>query len=233
MMLNYFVHYTQGPKIDRKKNKYNALMKIGRLHVLTDFHFQQQYTHQQLAYYAIQGGADVIQFRQKKGAIRHKFHEAQLTAELCTSENTPLLINDHVDMAMALKTAGVHLGRADFPLQEAREILGDDYIIGATANSIKDVHKVKDLPIDYIGFGPMYSSYSKEKPGSTQSMDTLREVCSLTPLPIIAISGIQVDRLSELFDSGVHGIAVMTAITTAENPQAATERFRNEIDRLV
>lgn len=208
-------------------------MKLGRLHVLTDFHFQQQYTHHQLAYYAIQGGADVIQFRQKKGSVRHKFHEARLTAEICKAENTPLLIDDHIDIALALKTAGVHLGKEDFPVEEARMVLGGDYIIGATANSLKEIQKIKDLPIDYIGFGPMYSSHSKGKPGSRHSMDTLREVCSMTDLPIIAISGIKVERVEELLEAGAYGIAVMTAISTAEDPRAETERFRNEIDRLV
>lgn len=208
-------------------------MKLGRLHVLTDFHFQQQYSHQQLAYYAIQGGADVIQFRQKDGAIRHKFHEAQLAADICRSEHTPLLIDDHVDIALALGASGVHLGKSDFPIIEARDILGKDAVIGATANSIKEVQQIMDLPIDYIGFGPVYSSSSKSKPSSLQGTETLKEVCKITSLPIIAISGIKVDRVEELLDAGAYGIAVMTAITTAENPQAATEQFRNEIDRLV
>ena len=208
-------------------------MKLGRLHVLTDFHFQQQYSHQQLAYYAIQGGADVIQFRQKAGSIRHKFHEAKLAADICRSENIPLLIDDHVDIALALGATGVHLGKSDFPAIEARKVLGEDAVIGATANSIKDVQQVMDLPIDYIGFGPLYSSTSKAKPSSLQSMETLKEVCKMTNLPIIAISGIKVERVEELLEAGAYGIAVMTAITTAENPQAATELFRNEIDRLV
>ena len=208
-------------------------MKLGRLHVLTDFHFQQQYTHQQLAYYAIQGGADVIQFRQKEGSIRHKYHEAQLTAEICKSENKPLLIDDHIDLALALEATGVHLGKSDFPIAEARRVLGDGYVIGATANSIKDVKQIVDLPIDYIGFGPVYASSSKAKPASLQGIDVLREVCKMTTIPVIAISGIKVDKVKEVFDAGAYGIAVMTAITTADDPQAETERFRNEIDRVV
>ena len=207
-------------------------MKLGRLHVLTDFHFQQQYSHQQLAYYAIQGGADVIQFRQKEGAIRYKFHEAMLTAEICKSEQTPLLINDHVDLALALKTAGVHLGKSDFPIAEARKMLGEDAIVGATANSVNEVKQVMQLPIDYIGFGPVYSSSSKPKPASLQGIDILREVCQMTDLPVIAISGIKVDRVEEVLDAGAYGIAVMTAITTAPDPKVATEQFRHEIDRL-
>ena len=208
-------------------------MKLGRLHVLTDFHFQQQYSHHQLAYYAIQGGADVIQFRQKEGAMRHKFHEAQCTAEICAAENTPLIIDDHVDIALALKAAGVHLGKSDFPIEKARAVLGEDTIIGATANSLKDIQQVIRLPIDYIGFGPVYASSSKSKPSSLQSVDILREVCEMTDIPIIAISGIKVERVEELLSAGAYGVAVMTAITTAEDPQAETERFRNEIDRLV
>lgn len=207
-------------------------MKIGRLHVLTDFHFQQRFPHHELAQRAIAGGADTIQFRQKKGAIRQKLHEARLTADVCNKHNVPLIINDHLDIVLALNTRGIHLGKTDFPIQDARNVLGKDYIIGATANSIKDVIRIQELDIDYIGFGPVYPSSSKDNPASLQGIHTLREVCKMARVPVIAISGIKSGLVEEVLDAGAHGVAVMTAISTSRDPQAETERFRNEIERL-
>ena len=208
-------------------------MKPGRLHVLTDFHFQQRFPHHELARLAIEGGAHAIQFRQKKGDIRQKLHEARLTAQVCKDLNTTLIIDDHIDIALALRAQGVHLGKTDFPIEDARAILGKNYLIGATANSIKEVMRIQQLDVDYIGFGPVYPSSSKSKPGSLQGIKRLREVCTLTDIPVIAISGIKVGRVEEVLDAGAYGVAVMTAISTARDPRKETALFRNEIDRLV
>ncbi len=208
-------------------------MKIGRLHVLTDYHFQQEYTHSELARLAIEGGADLIQFRQKSGTIRHKLHGARLTARVCKAYKTPLIIDDHIDIAMALEATGVHLGRTDFPLPEARAILGAEYLIGATANSMKQALRANEHGADYIGFGPIYPSHSKNNPAPLQGLNTLEDVCKSVDVPVIAISGITVDRVIEVFDAGAFGVAVMTAISTSSDPLSATVAFREEIDRLL
>ena len=207
-------------------------MKPGRLHVLTDFHFQQRYPHHALARLAIEGGADTIQFRQKKGAIRQKLYEARLTAEVCKELNTPLIIDDHVDIALALNAQGVHLGKSDFPIQDARNVLKGNFLIGATANSIREALQIQKKNVDYIGFGPVYSSASKDNPGALQGLKALEEVCTVVDVPVIAISGIKVGRVEEVLNAGAYGVAVMTAISTASDPRRETELFRNELDRL-
>ena len=208
-------------------------MKIGRLHVLTDFYFQQRYTHHELARLAIEGGADTIQFRQKAGTIRHKLYGARPTAEVCKQYGVPLIIDDHLDITLALHVAGVHLGRTDFPLEEARSILGTNRIIGATANSMRQALRADQHGADYIGFGPIYPSLSKSNPSALQGLSNLREVCASVRAPVIAISGITVDRVEEVLEAGAHGVAVMTAITTAPDPREATAEFRLAIDQLV
>ncbi|MFW5973743.1 MAG: thiamine phosphate synthase, partial [Bacteroidota bacterium] len=110
-------------------------MNIGRLHVLTDFHFQQRYSHGELAQLAIRGGADTIQFRQKIGNVRHLIAQLIDVIEVCRRHDVPLIVNDRVDLALMDGVSRVHLGQNDFPIDLARSILGDDAIIGATATT--------------------------------------------------------------------------------------------------
>ncbi len=205
-------------------------MKFGRLHVLTDFLFQQRYTHAALAELAIKGGADVIQFRQKAGPIRHKLYAAHLTAEVCVNHDIPLLVDDHLDIMQAVNAQGIHLGRTDFPIGDARRILGPDAIIGGTGNTLKQAIEAWEEGADYVGFGPIYYSQSKANVADIQGIKALEEVCKTVSVPVIAIAGITVDKVEEVLDAGAYGIAIMSAISTHDAPQDATRAFRTAID---
>ncbi len=109
---------------------------VGRLHFLTDFTFQQRHGHAALAELAIRGGADTIQFRQKEGTLRDILVSAHAVAEVCRRLGVPLLVDDRVDVALAVGAAGVHLGQTDMPLADARRVLGPDAIIGITAPAV-------------------------------------------------------------------------------------------------
>lgn len=206
---------------------------IGRLHVLTDFYFQQRYGHAELARLVIAGGADTVQFRQKFGGIRHKLYEARRTAAVCREAGVPLIIDDHIDIALAVEADGVHLGQEDFPVAEARRILGPDYIIGATATTVEQAVEAWQAGADYIGFGPVFPTASKANPASVKGIEGLRAVCQAVPIPVIAIAGITVQRVRPVLEAGAHGVAVMSAITTAPDPQAATAQFRMEIESVL
>jgi thiamine-phosphate pyrophosphorylase len=208
-------------------------MKFGRLHVLTDFLFQQHYSHETLARLAIEGGADVIQFRQKAGPIRHKLYAAHRTARVCAEGNVPLLINDHLDIVQAVEAQGVHLGRTDFPIEDARRVLGPDAIIGGTGNTLKQAIQAWEEGADYVGFGPIYYSQSKANVADIQGLSTLEEVCQTVTVPVIAIAGITADRVPDVLAAGAYGIAVMSASSTTEDPRAATRAFRDAIDRFL
>lgn len=201
-------------------------MAIGRLHVLTDYHFQQRFSHAELARLAIQGGADTIQFRQKTGTIRHLLHEARATAEVCAEAKIPLIIDDHVDLAQAVQAAGVHLGQTDLPVREARAILGPDAVIGATATNVDQALQAADAGASYIGFGPVFTTFSKANPASVKGLVGLEEVCNAVSLPVIAIAGITPQRVRSVLNAGAYGVAVMTAISLAERPDQMTARFR-------
>ena len=208
-------------------------MPIGRLHVLTDFFFQQRFSHAELARLAISGGADAIQFRQKTGALRHKLYEARRVADVCAEADVPLLIDDHLDVSLAVGADGVHLGQEDFPVQEARRLLGPDALVGATATTVAQALQAQEDGANYIGFGPVFSTRSKANPASTKGLDGLAAVCRAVTLPVIAIAGITPSRVPSVLEAGAHGVAVLSAIVLADQPDRATALFRQTIDDVL
>jgi thiamine-phosphate pyrophosphorylase len=203
---------------------------IGTLHVLTDFHLQQQHTHAELARMAIRGGADSIQFRQKHGGIQNILIEARSVASVCRDASLPLIVDDRIDVAQAVGAPGVHLGQNDFPVEAAREILGPDAIIGASATKPGQAAAAYEQGADYIGFGPVFPTTSKRNPKSVKGPEGLADACVAVPVPVIAIGGITHDRVRPALSAGAHGVAVLSAVATAKHPERATARFRAAID---
>lgn len=204
--------------------------KVGRLHVITDFKLQQERSHANLARLALRGGADTIQFRQKHGGIRNVLSQARETQAVCTDASMPLIVNDRVDVAHAIGAAGVHLGQEDFPIADARALLGPDAIIGATANKVSQVIDAYEQGATYVGLGPVFETSSKRNPSSVAGLELLSEACDAVPIPVIAIGGITHDRVRPALESGAHGVAVLSAVATSKNPERAAARFRAAID---
>ncbi|HEX7070399.1 MAG TPA: thiamine phosphate synthase [Rhodothermales bacterium] len=208
-------------------------MALGRLHVLTDFHFQQRFSHAELCALAVRGGADTMQFRQKFGGIRHRLLEARRAQAVCQEAGVPFVINDALDIALAIGAAGVHLGQADFPIAEARRLLPPDAIVGATASSVREAERAWRDGATYIGFGPVFPTNSKANPTAVRGLDGLAAVCAAVPIPVIAIAGITAARIASVIDAGAYGVAVMTAITNADDPEAATRAVREALDEAL
>lgn len=206
---------------------------IGRLHVLTDFHLQQERTHAELARLAIRGGADTIQFRQKHGGIPNMLIEARKVAAVCADASTPLIVDDRIDIAQAVESNGVHLGQEDFPVDAARTVLGPDIVIGATATKTHQVVEAYEMGADYIGFGPVFPTTSKRNPKSVKGPEGLSTACDAVPIPVIAIGGVTHDRVRPALEAGAHGVAVLSAVVTANDPEQATARFRASIDGVL
>ncbi len=204
-------------------------MEIGRLHIITDFWFQQRHSHAALATMAIAGGADCIQFRQKHGSSRHLVAEAKKTADVCKEADIPLIVNDQIDVALAVRADGVHLGQEDLPVAAARHILGEQFVIGATATTLAQAKKAQDEGASYVGFGPVYPTSSKANPAAVKGVDALLQVCAAVNIPVIAIAGITADRVSEVMHAGAHGIAVMTAVSLARDPTSAVRELAERV----
>ena len=203
---------------------------IGELHVLTDYHLQQEHSHAELARMAIRGGADSIQFRQKHGGIQNILIEARSVANVCQDASLPLIVDDRIDVAQAVGAMGIHLGQTDFPVDAARDVLGPDVVIGATATKPGQAAEAYEQGADYIGFGPVFPTTSKRNPKSVKGPEGLATACEAVPIPVIAIGGITHDRVRPALDAGAHGVAVLSAVATANDPEQATARFRAAIN---
>ncbi len=207
--------------------------RIGRFHVLTDLRFQQRFSHAELARFAAEGGADTIQFRQKSGSVRDMLAEAKHAASVCREQDVPFLVNDRLDVALACRADGIHLGQQDFPVREARRILGTEAIIGGTVTTVEEALAMQEAGADYVGFGPVFPTTSKDNPAPVKGLANLAQVCAAVRIPVLAIAGISVERIGPVIRTGAHGVAVMTAVTTAENPARAARAFREELDTVI
>lgn len=199
-----------------------AMKKIGRLHVLTDTVLQSRFSHLQLAGLAIKGGAETIQLRQKAGSTRQMIDTARQMKELCQEARVTFIVNDRIDIAIASGADGVHLGQDDFPIPLARRLLGENSIIGGSAATLEEAEKCLRDGADYIGFGPVYPTTSKDDAGPVSGIEILREVVESVSLPIIAIGGISPENAARVLEAGAHGIAVISAVCCQEDPKRAT-----------
>ena len=203
------------------------MKKIGRLHVITDVVLQDRFSHSALAQMAVAGGADAIQFRQKEGSTRALIETAIAVKHACG--DVPLIVNDRVDVAIAAEADGVHLGQDDFPIKKARDLLGEDAMIGGTAKTLAQARQCIEQGADYIGFGPIYATGSKSDAGMVKGLEDLREMVSGVNIPIIAIGGIAIENAGEVMRAGAHGIAVISAVCCQPDPTEATQRLMDQL----
>lgn len=203
---------------------------IGRLHVITDTVLQTQWSHAELAQMAGASGADVVQYRDKRqrdDATRASVARA-LRAEL--PDSVQVIVNDHVQVAREVGADGVHLGAADLPVHEARRMLGPSIRIGATANSLEEALRRFEEPIDYLGVGPVFGTTSKADPAPRMGLDVLARIVGESPVPVIAIGGIEPRDVEAVLQSGAHGIAVLSGVVCQPDPRAAVRCYRHALD---
>jgi len=206
---------------------------IGRLHILTDTHLQQRYSHYQLTEMAIAGGAEVIQYRNKNPLTREDFTELSAIRALTLHHGVTFLINDYVEVAIACKADGVHVGIQDTDPVTARVRLIEGGIgspvIGATVHSLEELYALPESSIDYIGCGPVFGTNSKKTGLPAMGLEKLNEICSQSSFPVIAIGNIRPDFVQATLAAGAHGIAVLGAVCLAENPEVSTHTFATQI----
>lgn len=202
---------------------------IGRLHVITDEVLQDRFDHITLARLALEGGAQVVQYREKRDvADSDRLRVASAIGMLCLDHGATLIINDRPDLA-ALVGAGVHLGPTDLPVRRARRLVSG--CVGATANSVEMAVRVAAEHPDYLGCGPVFGTTSKgDSPPPTLGLDGLRTLCAAVERPVIAIGSITLERVPAVLEAGAHGIAVIGAVCLADDPARATSRLRDAID---
>lgn len=208
---------------------------VGRLHVITDEVLQSRFSHVELALAAAAGGADVVQYREKRPVSTRAMIEVvcAMQAEIASHE-TAILVDDRVDVALAADAKAVHLGRDDLPPEVARRLLGPDALIGGTANSLEEAVRVAQQPIDYLGVGPVFGTTSKgDRAAPMMGLARFSEICAAVPIPVIAIGGITVERVADTLSAGAYGVAVLSAVVCQDDPEQAARAFATEIARVL
>ncbi len=205
------------------------MKKIGKLCVITDTAVQKKYSHFELAKMAVKGGADIIQLRDKFLPTNELIEEAVKISAYCKKHSVLFLVNDRVDIAMISDADGVHLGKEDIPVQGARKLLGRKKIIGGTAHSLKEAKQREKEGADYIGYGHIYATGSKFKPEKPKGTGELSIIVKKIKTPILAIGGIGIEKIPELKQTGVHGVAVIGSVVKNKNPQKAVKELRKAI----
>ena len=205
------------------------MKKIGRLCVITDTNVQNKYSHFELAKMAVKGGADIIQLRDKLLPTSELIKEALKISSYCKKHKVLFLVNDRVDIAMISDADGVHLGKEDIPVQEARKLLGRKKIIGGTAHSMKEAIQREKEGADYIGYGHIYATGSKFKPEKPKGTAELSKIVNKIKTPVLAIGGIGIENIPGVLQTGVHGAAVIGSVVKNKNPQKAVKELREAI----
>lgn len=180
---------------------------------------------------ALQGGVTFLQIREKDRSTREYIALAEKVHALTRKYNVPLIIDDRVDVALAMDAEGVHVGQSDMPVATARRLLGEGKIIGATAKTVPQAMEAYAQGADYLGVGAIYPTTTKVKTVLT-STDTLRDICNAVPIPANAIGGLNKDNIDVLAGIPIAGICVVSAIMKAGDPKVAAEDLKARAQEL-
>ena len=174
---------------------------------------------------AIKGGTTVVQLREKTASTKEFYDLALRVKEITSRYGVPLLINDRIDIALAVDSEGVHIGQDDMPADIAREIIGEDKILGVSASTVEEAKKAEKDSADYIGSGAVFPTATKDDADSV-SKEELKEIVDSIDIPVVAIGGITVENANTLKGSGIAGFSVVSAIMSAEDPKVASKKLK-------
>ncbi len=174
---------------------------------------------------AAAAGVRLFQYRDKQASMRQAYERAKQLRAVAHELRVTFLVNDRCDLALAIDANGVHLGQDDLPVHHARRLLGFGKLIGLSTHNVEQVSAAAQFDLDYIGFGPIFATTSKEHPDPVVSLEGLRAARALTKLPLFAIGGITAERYAEVLEAGANGAAVISAILRAADIATAVRTF--------
>jgi len=177
---------------------------------------------------SILGGATIVQLREKDVTSREFYAIAAKIKAITDKYNVPLIINDRLDIALAVGAFGVHIGQSDMPCIIARQVLGKDKIIGVSVHTLEEALEAEKDGADYLGCGAVFSTSTK-KDATNVSYDQLKEIKAKVKIPVVAIGGINEKNLSQLKGTNIDGVAIVSAILGEENIKEATENLKGNI----
>ena len=174
---------------------------------------------------AIKGGTTIVQLREKTASTKEFYDLALKVKEITSRYGVPLLINDRIDIALAVDSEGVHIGQDDMPADIAREIIGEEKILGVSASTVEEAKKAEIDSADYIGSGAVFPTATKDDADSV-SKEELKEIADSIDIPVVAIGGITIENAHTLKGSGIAGFSVVSAIMSAEDPKEASGKLK-------
>lgn len=202
------------------------------LYAVTDRHWLGDSTLLEQVEQSIEGGATFIQLREKDLDNEHFMNEAVELKALCQKYKIPFVINDNVEIALAVGADGVHVGQNDMEAGDVRAKLGPDKIIGVSAQTVEQALLAQSRGADYLGVGAVFHTGSKADAADV-SHDTLKAICDAVDIPVVAIGGISKDNILELAGSGICGVAVISAIFAEKDIQAAAKNLKVLAEQMV
>ncbi len=198
-----------------------------RLHVLLDCAGSRGRDICTVARAVLDGGATVIQLRDKTASTARLLEAGRVLRELTRAHHALLIINDRVDLALALEADGVHLGQDDLPARQARRLLGPERILGLSAGNLAEASSAIAAGADYLGVGPIFGTQSKADAGPSIGTHLLSTLAARHTLPLVAIGGITAENAAIAIQAGATGIAVISAVANAADPLLAARRLAN------
>lgn len=211
-------------------------MKCGKkellLYAITDRHWLNGRSLYEVVKESLDGGVTFLQLREKQLDEDHFLEEAKKLQGLCSEYNVPFIINDNVEIALAINADGVHIGQSDMEMKEAREKLGPDKIIGVSAHTKEEALLAQAQGADYLGVGAVFPTSSKDDAESV-SYETLKEICEVVSIPVVAIGGITKDNLHQLSGSGISGVSVISAIYAQPDIKEAARELKQCVQEIL
>jgi len=196
------------------------------LYVISSSESLRGSTHEAVVEKALSGGATAIQLRDKHLTTRELIKVGDNIRKLTRQYDALFLVNDRLDIALAVEADGVHLGQEDMPLWSCRELVGPDFIIGISARTVEQAREAEKGGADYLGSGPVYATSTKEDSGPVLGLQGLAEICHAVSLPVLGIGGIEAPQSGKVLQAGAAGVAVVSAVVSAEDPAEASREFR-------
>lgn len=216
----------------RRLMKINVKKEMMRLYIVTDRSWLGTHTLEEDVRAAIEGGATFLQIREKDLEHDAFVNEARKLRTLAKAAGIPYVVNDAVDVALEADADGVHIGQSDGSVAEVRKRLGQDKILGVSAQTLEQALSAEAQGADYLGVGAVFSTSTKTD-AKEVSFETLAAICSSVKIPVVAIGGIGEKNLLALSGSGVDGVAVISAVFAQQDIRAAAERIRNLSEKMV
>ena len=200
------------------------------LYLVTDRTLSQGRPLEQVIEQAVRGGVSVVQLREKECSSREFIDLAQRVKEVLEPVNVPLIINDRIDVAIAVGADGLHIGQDDVPYADARQAMGEDAIIGLSIDTPEQAEAAEALDVDYLGIGPIFPTTTKADTSPEWGVEGLRGLRAASRHVLIAIGGVNAGNAAEVLRAGAEGIAVVSAICAAPDVRAAAEELRRVVE---